>query len=247
MQITIIGCGWLGLQLAESLIQKGNQVIGSTTQEKNLERLVSAGIEPFIFSDRYNTLPENALQSDLFVICIPPSKSLDYVKLIDHILHQLEQKKRVIFTSSTSVYLNHDGEVDEDGPINTESVLAQSEALVLNYATNNIVLRLAGLIGPNRNPGQFTSGKTLANAQAPVNLVDGRDVVRFIILLQEQHGSGIYNLCFPEHPRKATYYNEKCRQLNIAPPTFSDQSALGKCIRSKRVFEELAFQYWYII
>ena len=48
MQITIIGCGWLGLQLAESLIQKGNQVIGSTTQEKNLERLVSAVIETFI-------------------------------------------------------------------------------------------------------------------------------------------------------------------------------------------------------
>ena len=109
-------------------------------------------------------------------------------------------------------------------------------------------MRLAGLIGPGRNPGQFTAGKTLANAQAPVNLVDGRDVVRFIqLLIKNKDAQGIYNLCFPSHPTKSSYYTQKCNELNLTPPAFTNQDHQGKQVGSKRTSQELGFQYWHTI
>lgn len=248
MQITLIGCGWLGLQLAEACVEQNYEVFGSTTQEINFERLKKVGVVPFIFSDTVIQLPEKALESEFFVISIPPSKSQNYLRLIDQLLSQINSNARVIYTSSTGVYLNNDGVVYEDGAINQSSVLAQAEALVLQHATNAIVLRLAGLIGPTRNPGKFTSGKTLASAQAPVNLVDGRDVVRFIqLLIHHKNAQGVYNLCFPDHPTKAAYYTQKCDELHLTPPDFTGQAEQGKKIDSKRTFEELGFQYWHTI
>ena len=117
MQITLIGCGWLGLQLAESCIEQQHQVFGSTTKAINFEQFQRIGVIPFIFSDSVIDLPEKALESELFVISIPPSKSQNYLMLLDHLLRQIEPSRRIIYTSSTGVYINHDGEVDEEGPI----------------------------------------------------------------------------------------------------------------------------------
>ena len=46
-KISILGCGWLGLPLAKSLLSKGYEVKGSTTSESKLEVLKNAGISPF--------------------------------------------------------------------------------------------------------------------------------------------------------------------------------------------------------
>ena len=47
-QISILGCGWLGLPLAKKLIEKKYSVNGSTTSEKKLSILKDAGINPFL-------------------------------------------------------------------------------------------------------------------------------------------------------------------------------------------------------
>ena len=46
-KIAILGCGWLGLPLAKSLLSKGHEIKGSTTSESKLEVLKNAGILPF--------------------------------------------------------------------------------------------------------------------------------------------------------------------------------------------------------
>jgi 3-hydroxyisobutyrate dehydrogenase-like beta-hydroxyacid dehydrogenase len=47
IKISILGCGWLGLPLAKSLLAKSYEVKGSTTSENKLEVLINAGILPF--------------------------------------------------------------------------------------------------------------------------------------------------------------------------------------------------------
>ena len=47
-QISILGCGWLGLPLAEHLIEKGFSVKGSTTSPNRVGELESKEIEAFI-------------------------------------------------------------------------------------------------------------------------------------------------------------------------------------------------------
>ncbi|WP_321539617.1 NAD(P)-binding domain-containing protein [Flavobacterium piscinae] len=46
-QISILGCGWLGMPLAKHLLQKGYSIKGSTTTETKLELLQNEGITPF--------------------------------------------------------------------------------------------------------------------------------------------------------------------------------------------------------
>ena len=43
--VGIMGCGWLGLPLAQSLIEKGFNVKGTTTSFEKLSVLTNIGIE----------------------------------------------------------------------------------------------------------------------------------------------------------------------------------------------------------
>ena len=58
--VGIIGCGWLGLPLAEALVLDGFNVKGSTTAENKLSILNNAGIEPYLIS-----LSENSIEGDI--------------------------------------------------------------------------------------------------------------------------------------------------------------------------------------
>ena len=53
-KISILGCGWLGLPLAKSLIEKGFSIKGSTTSEEKLQVLQNAGIQPFLISIKFD-------------------------------------------------------------------------------------------------------------------------------------------------------------------------------------------------
>jgi 3-hydroxyisobutyrate dehydrogenase-like beta-hydroxyacid dehydrogenase len=46
-QINILGCGWLGLPLAKSLLEKGFLINGSTTSFDKISVLQNAGITAF--------------------------------------------------------------------------------------------------------------------------------------------------------------------------------------------------------
>jgi len=137
--------------------------------------------------------------------------------------------KRVILTSSTSVYPDGIGEVDENCSARpTDHGLIQLEyedALREIYGAKFTVLRLAGLLGKNRHPGRFLAGKTdVPNPQSPINMVHQGDVVRFIVeLITRQITVPIMNLCHDEHPPKQIYYRAASKSLNLEPPTFSSE------------------------
>ena len=79
-QISILGCGWLGLPLAKSLIANGFSVNGSTTSKEKISILEKSGVNPFMISlsaevvlEETITSIENFLSnSKLLVIDIPP-------------------------------------------------------------------------------------------------------------------------------------------------------------------------------
>ena len=47
-EISLLGCGWLGIPLASSLVKKGFAVKGSTTSSDKLEILKSEGVIPYL-------------------------------------------------------------------------------------------------------------------------------------------------------------------------------------------------------
>ena len=46
--ISILGCGWLGVPLAKALLEKGFSVNGSTTSTEKISTLENAEISPFL-------------------------------------------------------------------------------------------------------------------------------------------------------------------------------------------------------
>lgn len=59
-QISILGCGWLGLPLAEALISNDFSVKGSTTSSSKLGDLENLGVLPFLIA-----LQPNAIDGDI--------------------------------------------------------------------------------------------------------------------------------------------------------------------------------------
>jgi nucleoside-diphosphate-sugar epimerase len=124
-QISILGCGWLGLPLAKSLIEKGFSVKGSTTTLEKMSVLENARIIPFLVSlsavevcdETKSSIEQFLNHSEILIINIPPklrgnskdtstALSMTFVAKIQNLIPFIEKSgvKKVIFVSSTSVY-----------------------------------------------------------------------------------------------------------------------------------------------
>jgi nucleoside-diphosphate-sugar epimerase len=202
-QISILGCGWLGLPLAKSLIANGFSVNGSTTSKEKISILEKSGVNPFMISlsaevvlEETITSIENFLSnSKLLVIDIPPKLRGDsnenFVRKIKNLIPFIIKAgvTKVIFVSSTSVYQDMNlisksvTELDIPEP-NTESgkQLLEAENLLQNHSNfQTTVIRFGGLIGEDRHPITFLAGKTnIENPEAPINLIHQDDCIGII-------------------------------------------------------------------
>ena len=245
--VGIIGCGWLGKALAKTLLEKRMSVLATSSKLDNVEKLNQQGINA-----QQLTLPvtnELLVRHDVFVqqrlvIAITPQFKqgrTDYADKIAQLVSAAQQRgyvQQVILLSSTAVYHGLEGKVDEENSLNlsTEKVkiLNAAEQAVLTISNNGSkqgnVIRLAGLVGPERHPGKFLlpskgqANKTLNNSMAPVNLIHQQDAVGLIeSLLQIDSPQGIFNGVCNTHVSKQQYYQAAAQALSLQPPVFSKE------------------------
>lgn len=271
-KISILGCGWLGLALAKSLLLKGYEVKGSTTSESKLDVLKNAGILPFQIQleehQIIGSIEDFLKETDVLIIDIPPGlrreisslKEMTFVNKIRTLVPFIEKSgiKNVIFVSSTSVYA--DGfpivEITEETMPNpdTESgkQLAIVEALLqsnLNFKTT--VIRFGGLLGDERHPVKFLAGKTnVENPDAPVNMIQREDCIGIIEKALDfarddnWEWNQTFNAVAPQHPTRKAYYQNKALIFNLPLPTFAEDSgSKGKMISSKKVETILGYSF----
>ena len=82
MKISILGCGWLGLPLACELVNKGDQVNGSTRDPDKIGQIKEQGINPFLLELSPEMICENAdefFDSEILILNIPPARRDDIV------------------------------------------------------------------------------------------------------------------------------------------------------------------------
>jgi nucleoside-diphosphate-sugar epimerase len=209
MQISILGCGWLGFPLAKKLIESGYKIKGSTTSESKLETLKSNKIEPFLIELSENkitgTVSEFLNDCEILIIDIPPGLRRDsvtsvgktFVNKIKPLLPYIENSniEKVIFVSSTSVY----GDATSIPTVTEESILhpdtesGKQLVEVENLFRNNrnfetTIIRFGGLIGEDRNATKMLAGKTnVANPEAPINLIHQVDCIGIICEIISSH------------------------------------------------------------
>jgi UDP-N-acetyl-D-mannosaminuronate dehydrogenase len=98
-QISILGCGWLGLPLAKALVQNGFSIYGSTTSQEKLTVLKKSKIQPFLIaleSDNVVGAVKDFLQeSKTLIIDIPPKlrgpNKEDFIGKIEMLIPYIEK------------------------------------------------------------------------------------------------------------------------------------------------------------
>ncbi len=260
-QISILGCGWLGLPLAKSLIEKGFSVNGSTTSVEKIAVLENVGISAFqisLFEDKIEgNLDLFLSNSNVLIIDIPPklrgNSSENFVAKIQNIIPFIEKSsvEKVLFVSSTSVYSDDNSIITEETIPNPDSesgkqLLEAEQLLQSNSNFQTTIVRFGGLIGEERHPIKFLAGrKNIENPEGPINLIHQVDCIGIIEAIYETNSwQETYNAVTPYHPIRKEYYTHKAIELNLPLPEFDESKiSIGKTILSKKVIETLNYNY----
>ena len=263
MKISILGCGWLGLPLAKELLKQSHRIKGSTTSPEKLAVLASEGIEPYQISVSpegvSGEIQEFLAETEVLMIDIPPGlrrdPEQDFAGGIEKLVKEVEKSgvKKLLFVSSTTVY-EDTPEIptytEADAPNGTSAAAKQlisvEKMLLQSIFFDTCVLRFGGLIGTDRHPVKYLSGrKNISNPVAPVNLIHQQDCINIIkAIVESDKFNGVYNGVFPEHPTKEKYYTKTSVERNLLPPEFNfDTPSAGKIVESLRVERELGMKF----
>lgn len=262
-QISIIGCGWLGLPLAKHLLKDGYRIKGSTTSIEKLEALNAAGIEAFYVETGAEGIKgeiENCLAgSEVLIINMPPglrrNPEADFVKQIDLFVDYIEKSsvEKVLFISSTSVYAEEDSIPvisEESGPNPTtesgKQLVSVETLLKHNPHFKTTILRFAGLFGEDRDPARYMSGQiNLKDPNGPVNLIHLKDCIGIIREIIDQNSwNKTFNAATEPHPSRQEYYTSVCTTLKLPLPQFDTSGfSKGKQINSQKLIQMLGYEF----
>ncbi len=165
MRVLVLGCGYVGRELGRRLVDAGHDVTGVVRSESSAGTVAEAGVEP-LRADLTDPADVSALpDADALVFAasagrgsVAEARSL-YVDALRSVIAEFEGREsppdRLLFTSTTGVYGDHDGDwVDESTPVDPErpkaAVIAEAEAIAHRSAFDATVARFAGLYGPGR-------------------------------------------------------------------------------------------------
>ncbi|QZT36074.1 NAD(P)H-binding protein [Halosquirtibacter xylanolyticus] len=262
-KISILGCGWLGMPLGIELVKLGFEVSGSTTDADKLLEIEENGMSPFFVSltPSLNSNVDKAFfNADILIVNIPPKRRDDIISFhyeqIKSLVDEINKStiKKVLFVSSTSVYPNTNGVVDENTNLepqkNSGIALRSVEDLLLSQSFfETTIIRFGGLIGYDRLPGRFLAGKkNLKNGDSPVNLIHRDDCIGLLLtVIKEDFWGKLINGIMPEHPSRREFYTKASEMSHLPIPEFDNlrEEQEYKIISSIVVGNDLSYDFKY--
>jgi len=274
MRVLIIGCGYVGLPLGKKRAGAGHEVYGIRRTQAADAELKENGIAPTCGDiTKPQTLTELNPLYDWVVNCVSSTGgSADeyrrvYLEGTNNVLKWLAPipPKRYVYTSSTSVYGQTDGSVvDEASPVRpvaeTAKILVETEQLLLDAkeSVNAIILRIAGIYGPNRGYWlrQYLNGpgRIEGDRQRWLNMVHRDDVVGAIAAALQRGTSGeVYNVVDDEPVTQWELYQwlsaKTGRALPLATKNLSarerKRGSTNKRVSNRKLKENLGYQFNY--
>jgi nucleoside-diphosphate-sugar epimerase len=240
-RVVILGCGYVGLAAAVELKARGCEVVGVRRGEEGRAEVESAGIR-FAAADVADPAALASLPGPFDWIVNTVSSSRGGLNAYRCAFESGSRAilawaatmavKKLVFTSSTSVYGQTDGSiVDESSPAAPDSeggrVLRSAEEMLLASARAGcvpaIVLRLAGIYGPGRGHlfQQFLAGtaRIEGDGRRWINMIHRDDAAGAIIaaLLRGAPGE-IYNVTDNEPAPQGEFLRDIARRTGRAAP-----------------------------
>ena len=259
MNIGIIGAGWLGSVLAEKCIENNHNVIISTTTLEKHSFFVKKGLNAkqiVVTEEKIKGDCSFFQEIDLLIITIPPglrkNRNIKYVEMMEQVIKKIVSFgiKKVIYTSSTSVYGFQKNTITEKSKKktlydNARKILLCEKKLLENSSFESCIIRLGGLIGPNRHPIFSLSGKqNLPNPKSPINFIHQKDAVSITLCLSENwNGNEIFNAVTSYHPQREDYYMSISKIAKVDPPKFQKKGKIRGEISSCKLLKLTNYQF----
>ena len=243
---SILGCGWLGFELAESFKNDFLVKVSSRSEDKmNLYK--NEGLSPFLLNENNFEFLDDLLDTNYLFINFPPSKFDDYISFLEKIFSNkhLNKIEKIIFISSTSIYPNVEGIFDEDSQLDTlnSSLVYKAEVAFKNKI--DVIFRVSGLVGGNRYFGKRSAGKIVEFPNTPINFVHRDDVIGATKFVLDKNLNGTYNISSKEHLTKKEIYTYNSKKFGFEMPIFKNEGIFINRIIDGSKIEKEGFIYKY--
>ncbi|MFQ3670530.1 MAG: NAD-dependent epimerase/dehydratase family protein [Verrucomicrobiia bacterium] len=248
MRILIVGCGYVGQQVAAELADRGHQVVGWVSSEDGARGVVEAGAE-VVIGDATEARSWQGMKRGWDAVVFTASTSggdeEKYQRIHGRALGfglEAAEGRPFVYTSSTSVYGQRDGSwVNEESETVPEAatsrVLVGAERAVLGQG--GVVLRLGGIYGPGRLVyyRRLREGTAVVSEEGGrwVNQVHRDDAAGAVVWALEQGRSGeVFNVVDDEPVRLGDLYRWLCGVTGLPLPQVGREAGPGKRGRTNK-------------
>ncbi len=215
MNITIIGCGYVGSKVAKFWQQERSFIVtATTTTPERVAELETIAQRVVVVNGNDADNLKSVLKNQDVVLLSVGAKGpntyeetyLETAQTLVSVLKQIPSIQQLIYTSSCSVYGEQNGAlVDEETQVapTTPSgeILYKTEQELLAASSEHLcvcILRLGGIYGPDRELVKIYSriaGTTRpGNGEEPANWIHLDDIAAAIEFARRHRLQGIYNL-----------------------------------------------------
>jgi hypothetical protein len=241
--LVILGSGYTGRWIYHLAVQRSLPVLASSRRPD----LHLAYVEPnarlrFDLSDAatWSDLPPN---TDL--IWTFPAAPLDQVQAFA--TRSAIFSRRLVVLGSTSAYARDNAQaggtapwIDETTPIDTALPRVQGEEYLRQHH-GAMVLRVAGIYGPHRNPVDWIRQGLVGPTGKFVNLIHVEDLAGLCLLVLEAgHAGEIYNVSDGQPRRWIDICAEVSSRWGIVSPRQSGPEEPGKRILNQKLINHVA-------
>lgn len=254
----VIGCGYLGGRVAAAWRQAGHRVAALT--RNRADALAQQGFEPIVGDvldpASLTKLPE--ARAVLYAVGFDRTAGRAmrevYVDGLANALQAIRCRGPFIFVSSTGVYGQTDGEwVTEASPTEPREVSGQvvleAERTLRRLRPDAMVLRFAGIYGPNRvlrREALLRGEPLIGDAEKWLNLVHVDDGVSAVRAAAERGRPGETYLIADDEPvRRRNFYTRSAELLGAPPAAFQPPATPtaepNRRASNRKAREELGF------
>ncbi len=256
--LVITGYGWLAGYVGKALAGDV-KITGTTRSHEKCLTLKGQGIDciEYTLGDDTETLC-HYLPNATLLLNIPPGRKSTHLETFTANMLELVDAAvsagvaHIVFISTTSVYGDStDEHLNEDSATAPQTASAKAHVAIENYLLAKrdqidvSIIRLAGLVGPDRHPARSLSGRQLDAGNKRINLVHIQDVVSALKkIIGSTPINGTLHLCSLSHPKRGVYYVDAAKAMHIEAPCFADtdNEPAGKVIDAHKSWEQLGIK-----
>ncbi|MEH0712773.1 NAD(P)H-binding protein [Vibrio owensii] len=263
----IVGAGWLGTPLAQTLIDQGHQVTVTRRSQTRLDEFPLTSVQPALLDLNEPHSQQQLIelieqhQIERIVGAFPPGfrkgNGQEYAQQWQRLVSAAKQSSvnKLLMVSSTTVYPNLAVDMkEEDATLalaqtsehfsDNSRIMLQAEQYVIESGIDYAIVRCSGLIGSDRHPSRFAMRLKQVSRKAPANMVHQNDAVAATAFALNQIDNEVVNATTPNTVSKAEFYQAAITQsdLDIALPPVTE-TADKRILADKLVALGYQFQF----